>query len=96
MMSEQTTTTNATPLATLAERAAASSAWWKEGDQRNELELPTRVLHVLETAGITTVEQLKATGPHRLRKLDGLGKHAFDQIIEMLRALDREANGGES
>jgi hypothetical protein len=28
--------------------------------------------------------------------LDGIGKLAFDQIINLLRALDRRANGGES
>ncbi|QIG93848.1 MULTISPECIES: DNA-directed RNA polymerase subunit alpha C-terminal domain-containing protein [unclassified Bradyrhizobium] len=94
-MSEQSTT--ATPLSALAERATASGAWWKEEalEQRNELELPTRVLHVLDNAGITTIEQLKAVGPHRLRKLDGIGKLGFEQIITLLRALDRQSNGGE-
>jgi len=61
IMSEQTTA--ATTLASLAERAAADSDWWKQPDQRNALELPTRVLHVLDDAGIRTVEQLKAAGP---------------------------------
>jgi DNA-directed RNA polymerase alpha subunit len=97
-MSEQNTGTAATPLSALAERAAASSSWWKAEalEQRSELELPTRVLHVLDNAGITTVEELKAAGPRRLRMLDGIGKLAFDQIINLLRALDRRANGGES
>jgi DNA-directed RNA polymerase alpha subunit len=95
-MTEQNTTT-ATPLSALAERAAASSSWWKADalEQRSELELPTRVLHVLENAGITTVEELKAAGPHRLRVLDGIGKLGFQQIIALLQALDR-ANGGDS
>jgi DNA-directed RNA polymerase alpha subunit len=95
-MTEQNTTT-ATPLSALAERAAASSSWWKADalEQRSELELPTRVLHVLENAGITTVEELKAAGPHRLRVLDGIGKLGFQQIIDLLRALDRQ-NGGDS
>jgi DNA-directed RNA polymerase alpha subunit len=87
-------TAAATPLSSLAERAAASGAWWDDPAHRSELELPTRVLRLLENAGITTVEQLKAAGPHRLRKLDGLGKLAFDQIIELLRALDKQSNGG--
>ncbi len=98
IMSEQNTTT-ATPLSALAERANASGAWWKADalDQRGELELPTRVLVLLENAGITTVEQLKAAGPNRLRQLEGIGKLAFNQIIDLLRALDREsANGGGS
>ena len=95
-MTEQNTTT-ATPLSALAERAAASSSWWKADalEQRSELELPTRVLHVLKNAGITTVEELKAAGPHRLRVLDGIGKLGFQQIIALLQALDR-ANGGDS
>jgi DNA-directed RNA polymerase alpha subunit len=94
-MTEQNTTT---PLSALAERAATASAWWKAEalEQRNELELPTRVLHVLDNAGIHTVEQLKAAGPHRLRKLEGIGKLGFEQIIALLRALDRQANGGDS
>jgi hypothetical protein len=53
------------------------------------------VLACLANAGITTVEQLKAAGPHRLRLIEGIGKLGFDQIIDMLRALDR-ANGGDS
>jgi DNA-directed RNA polymerase alpha subunit len=82
----------------LAEQAIASDAWWKEDalDQRNELALPKRVLVILDKAGIRTVEELKAAGPSRLRKLEGIGKLAFEQIIELLRALDRQANGGES
>jgi hypothetical protein len=97
-MSEQNITTAATPLSALAERATASGAWWQEDtlDQRSQLALPPRVLAALDNAGIRTVEELKAAGPHRLRKLDGIGKLAFDQIIELLRALDRQANGGES
>jgi DNA-directed RNA polymerase alpha subunit len=97
MTEQNTTTAAATPLSALAERTAASGAWWKADalEQRSELELPTRVLRVLECAGIHTVEQLKAAGPHRLRKLEGIGKLGFDQIIDLLRALDR-ANGGDS
>ena len=77
-MSEQNTPTAATPLSALAERANSSDAWWKADalDQRSELELPTRVLVVLENAGITTVEQLKAAGPNRLRQLEGIGRKA--------------------
>jgi DNA-directed RNA polymerase alpha subunit len=96
-MTEQNTTA-ATPLATLAaERAVSTGSWWKADalEQRSELELPTRVLRVLESAGITTVEELKAAGPHRLRELDGIGKLGFQQIIDLLRALDRQ-NGGDS
>lgn len=91
-MSEQTTTN----LATLAERAHASGDWWKEGKlgEHNDLELPTRVLHILDNAGITTVEQLKAAGPVALVKLEGLGKLGFQQILNLLRALDRQSNGG--
>jgi DNA-directed RNA polymerase alpha subunit len=90
IMSEQTTA--ATSLASLAERAAADSDWWKAPDQRNALELPTRVLHVLDNAGIHTVEQLKAAGPNRLRKLEGIGKLGFQQIVDLLRALDGESD----
>lgn len=93
-MTEQTT--HPTTLATLGEQAAANSCWWQDEDHRSDLELSTRVLTALENAGITTVEQLKAAGPHKLRKLDGIGKNAFEEIIELLRALDRQANGGES
>jgi DNA-directed RNA polymerase alpha subunit len=98
IMSEQNTPTAATPLSALAERANSSGAWWKADalDQRSELELPTRVLVVLENAGITTVEQLKAAGPNRLRQLEGIGKLAFNQIIDLLRALDRQPDGGEN
>jgi DNA-directed RNA polymerase alpha subunit len=88
--------TSLTKLSEIAEQANASGAWWKSGalDERSELELPARVLKVLESAGISTVEQLKAAGPQRLRKLEGIGKLGFTQIIELLRALDRQANGG--
>jgi DNA-directed RNA polymerase alpha subunit len=85
-----------TPLAGLAERVHAGS-WWKEGalDQPNELVLPTRVLVALENAGITTVEDLKAAGPNKLRSLPNLGKLGFQQIIDLLRALDKsEPTGG--
>jgi DNA-directed RNA polymerase alpha subunit len=99
-MSEQisSSSTSLTKLSTLAEQAISSGAWWKEDalDQRSELALPTRVLVILDNAGIRTVEELKAAGPSRLRKLEGIGKLAFEQIIELLRALDRQANGGES
>jgi DNA-directed RNA polymerase alpha subunit len=97
-MSDQiSNSTSLTKLSEIAEQANASGAWWKSGamDERSQLELPARVLKVLEGAGITTVEQLKAAGPARLRKLDGLGKLAFNQIIELLRALDRQNNGGD-
>ena len=88
--------TNLTKLSEIAEQANASGAWWKSGalDERSELALPTRVLKVLENAGIMTVEQLKAAGPSRLRKLEGLGKLGFNQIIELLvRSIAQ--NGGE-
>lgn len=89
-------TTAATPLSLIAERAAASADWWKENalGSRNELELPTRVLVALSNAGIHTVEQLKAAGPNRLRELPHIGKLGFQQIVELLRALDRQGNGG--
>jgi hypothetical protein len=97
-MTEQNIPTHPTALSSLAEHAAASGAWWHESalDQPNAMALPPRVLHRLDKAGIHTVEQLKAAGPHKLRNLDGIGKLAFDQIIELLRALDRQANGGDS
>ena len=96
-MTEQTSTTK-TKLADLAADAAATGEWWKEGalEHRPELALPTRVLVILDNAGITTVEQLKAAGPARLRELPNLGKQAFEQIIEMLRAFDRHQNGGSN
>jgi hypothetical protein len=95
-MSEQISS-NTTQLSALAERASASGNWWQEDtlDRSSDLVLPTRVIRVLENAGITTVEQLKAAGPHRLRELAGIGKLGFEQIIGLLRALDR-ANGGDS
>lgn len=96
-MSDQiSNSTTLSKLSDIADQAKASGAWWKSGalDERSELALPPRVLKVLEAAGITTVEQLKAAGPARLLKLDGLGKLAFNQIIDLLRALDRQ-NGGE-
>ena len=87
-----------TSLAALAIDAAATGEWWKEGalEHRPELALPTRVLAILDNAGITTVEQLKAAGPTRLRELEGIGKLGFDQIVELLRALDRQPNGGSN
>ena len=54
------------------------------------------MLTILDNAGITTVEQLKAAGPARLRELPHLGKQAFEQIIELLRAFDRQQNGGSN
>jgi hypothetical protein len=97
-MTEQISdSTSLTHLSALAEQAIASDAWWKaDAEPRNELALPSRVLAILDKAGIRTVEELKAAGPRRLRMLDGIGKLAFDQIINLLRALDRRANGGES
>jgi len=94
-MTEQTSTTH-TNLATLAADAAATGEWWKEGalEHRPELALPPRVLTILDNAGITTVEQLKAAGPARLREMEGIGKLGFDQIVELLRALDRQNGGG--
>ena len=94
MTTEQTTNTK---LADLAERGAANGDWWSEAaqNQRNDLELSTHVLRSLENAGITTVEQLKAAGPLRLSKLDGIGKGGMQEIVDMLRALDR-MNGGVS
>lgn len=91
-------TNRTTQLSSLAEMAAANSGWWKADalDRRSELELPPRVLHVLDSAGIRTVEDLKAAGPHKLRKLDGIGKLGFEQIVALLRAFDRQANGGET
>jgi hypothetical protein len=89
---------NTTELSALAERATASGARWQAGklDQRSELVLPARVLRALDSAGIRTVEELKAAGPVALSKLDGIGKLAFQQIVDLLRALDRQANGGDS
>jgi DNA-directed RNA polymerase alpha subunit len=88
--------TNQTNLAALAIDASAFGEWWKEGalEHRPELVLPTRVLTVLDNAGITTVEQLKAAGPAKLREMPHLGKQAFDQIIALLRAFDRQNGGG--
>ncbi|MBR0753458.1 hypothetical protein JQ604_14820 [Bradyrhizobium jicamae] len=86
-------------LSALAETAAATGAWWKPDalGQRSDLELPSRVLTILDNAGIHTVDELKALGPQKLRKLDGIGKQAFEQIVALLQALDRQqANGGES
>ena len=96
-MTEQDTR-KTTELSALAEIAAANSGLWRTDalDQRSELELPRRVLKVLDRAGIRTVEELQAAVPHRLRKLDGIGQLAFDQIIDLLRALDRQANGGDT
>ena len=101
-MTDQTNTQNLSAigmsLASIAERAEASGAWWQEEtiEQSSDLVLPTRVLVALGNAGINTVEQLKAAGPTRLRKIEGIGNQAFDQIIALLRALDRQANGGDS
>ena len=93
-MTEQITINDSMKLSDLAVRAVASGAWWNvESPQPNALALPTRVLVALENAGITTIEQLKDAGPHRLRQLTGLGRHGFEKIIELLRALDRQGNG---
>ena len=94
-MTEQIT--NGTPLSALAEKANATGEWWKEEalGRRSEMVLPTRVLVVLGNAGIHTVEQLKAAGPDRLHKLPKLGKLAFQQIVALLRCLDRQNGGGK-
>jgi DNA-directed RNA polymerase alpha subunit len=93
-MTEQAITAT-TPLSSLAEHAAANTDWWKESaPARNELELPGRVIAALGSAGIHTVAQLRAAGPHKLRKLDHIGKLGFQQIVDLLRALDRQSNGG--
>jgi DNA-directed RNA polymerase alpha subunit len=96
MTAEISGDTNLTRLTVLAEQAKASGEWWKEGalEQRHDLELPPRVLVILDNAGIRTVEQLKAAGPVGLLKLPGLGKLAFKQIIDLLKALDKQSNGG--
>ena len=85
-----------TQLSKLAQSFVASGEWWKEDalDKPNALELPTRVLVALENAGITTVADLKKAGPHKLRELEGLGRHGFEHIVNLLRALDRQ-NGGD-
>jgi hypothetical protein len=85
-----------TPLSDLAHHDSAIANWWDEPDKRSELELPNRVIVALGNAGIHTVEQLKAAGPHRLRTLDGLGKLGFSQIVALLRALDRQNGGGSN
>jgi hypothetical protein len=96
-MSEQINVPDGTKLSDLAVRAVASGAWWNvDTPQPNALALPTRVLVALDNAGITTVEQLKDAGPHKLRQLTGLGKNGFEKIIGLLRALDRQSNNGES
>jgi len=94
-MSEQTLTPK-TPLSSLAEKANASGEWWKEGalDKRNEMELPTRVIVALENAGINTLEELKAAGPAKLRRIEHIGKLGFQQIVDLLRAVDRQNGGG--
>lgn len=86
-----------TPLSKIAQSFVAAGEWWKEGalGEPNDLELPTRVLVALEHAGIRTVEELKKAGPHKLRELEGLGKGGFEQIVKLLRALDRQNGGGE-
>ena len=93
-MTDQITTT--TTLASLAEKAVASGDWWKEEvlDKPSPLVLPTRVLVILGNAEIHTVEQLKAAGPTKLRELPHLGKLGFQQIIDCLRALDKQNGGG--
>ena len=93
-MSEQISVNDGMKLSDLAVRAVASGAWWKHDTaEPNALALPTRVLVALDNAGITTVEQLKEAGPHKLRQLTGLGRHGFEKIIELLRALDNQGNG---
>jgi hypothetical protein len=88
------TITPTTPLSDLVHHDAAIANWWDEPDKRSELELPGRVIASLGAAGIHTVEQLKAAGPHRLRMLEGIGKLGFSQIVNLLRCLDRQNGGG--
>jgi DNA-directed RNA polymerase alpha subunit len=97
-MTDQTTTAiDETPLGKLAETNVASTEWWKpDAPERSEFELPTRVLKALEDDGIMTVAQLKAAGPHRLRNIEHIGKQGFDQIVTLLRALDRQNGGGSN
>jgi len=97
MDDQATTTTKGTKLTDIAERATASSDWWKEGalEKPSEFELSTRVLAALDSAGIRTIEELKQAGPRKLRELEGIGKGGFEQIVTLLRALDRQSNGGE-
>ena len=95
-MTDQTTTTpESMTLAKLAESSVASTEWWKpDAPEHSEFELPTRVLKALEDAGIMTVAQLRAAGPHKLQGLPNVGKQGFDQIVTLLRALDRQNGGG--
>jgi hypothetical protein len=53
-MTEQISdSTSLTHLSALAEQAIASDAWWKaDAEPRNELALPSRVLAILDKAGI--------------------------------------------
>ena len=86
-----------TPLGKLAESNPDNTEWWKaDAPKRSAFELPTRVLKALEDEGILTVAQLKAAGPHKLRKIDHIGKLGFDQIVTLLRALDRKNGGGSN
>lgn len=95
MTDQTTTTTESMTLAKLAESSVASTEWWKpDAPETSEFELPTRVLKALEDDGIQTVAQLRAAGPHRLRLLPNVGKQGFDQIVALLRALDRQNGGG--
>ena len=88
------TITAHTPLSALAEQP--NGEWWKleELGKRGDLELPTRVLVALENAGIKTVADLRAAGPHRLHQIDHIGKLGFQQIVNLLQALDRQNGGG--
>ena len=94
-MTDPTAITPDTPLKALAEQANPPENWWNEDTpKRSELELPGHILQALGEAGIHTVAQLRATGPTRLRKLPHIGKLAYQQIIDLLRALDRQNGGG--
>ena len=93
-MTDTTTITPDTPLKALAEQASPPANWWNEdAPKRSELELPGHVLQALGEAGIHTVAQLRAAGPVRLRKLPHIGKLAYQQIVDLLRALDKQNNG---
>lgn len=51
-----------------------------------ELEISTRACNALAAAGIETLQQLQETDPRLIRRLQGVGKLTYREIMDELAA----------
>lgn len=64
----------------------------KTGTPLAALNLPTHIVELLTKAGISTVEQLDATGPMKVAKIPGLGRAAQKTIAQAMTAFAAAGN----